>query len=192
MKIKNLLIFALFISFNYSVCSEEINKENQYNLHKDILEMRKKSLKYHSEIIGLCRTLSEIEERERKINSKNLRQSEKDYTNAFRCFQVMGNINEQIEQIYVIIYYENLFRVQNLNKNNAGILINEHEEFRNKRFYVTKKLISDYRNNLKKQKTGIQNVSAVVCVNNYLDVIEELVKWIQINEKYDEKYFLEN
>ena len=176
MKINNILIFALFISFNYSVYSED-NKEAKkgYNL-SDELEAIIFNLKVTSkEFVEISGDLLKTARHE---NSGN-------FTTYDNMDEIVDEFDDVINRAYnllIFLSYERTILLFRENTSNVS-LIDKHNFCR--RYFIEnlESKLDIFVKRTKLRRIRIQNTTAVIAINKSLELVAELQKWLVINKK---------
>ena len=178
MKINNILIFALFISFNYSVYSEEKKEIKSYKLFDEISSFIMENSNIDLELWEIINELNDAPSIDNKNKDTILR---------------IKNSRKWIEQttsflthLRTIIHYEKIFHDEK--SCNASVII-QHLKIRTAKFEAVYRFINSSVKSLKKDKVQIQNVSAVIAINKNLEQLENIKSWLKKNIKFDFKEF---
>jgi hypothetical protein len=178
MKLKTLLILTLFISFNYSVHSEGKKDRVAYKLFDEINSLLKENSNTSHELWEIINELNDAPSIDNKNKDTILR-----IKNSRKWIEKTTSL---LNHLKTIIHYEKIFHDEK--SCNASVIV-QHLKIRTAKFEAVYKFINSSVKYLKEHKVQIQNVSAVIAINNNLESIEKIKSWLEKNIKFDFKEF---
>ena len=181
MKIKTLLILTLFISFNYSVYSEDkIDAIKEYTLGGEILRMAINYQKSVKEIDDIGETLLELVI-STKISAKSITKSQNyiDSDNLIKIRSEIRGIEIKIRNLMNCLRYEKVIYQQNISNKSLRAVhsVNRVYFFKHLEHYIKRGLVT-----VKNHKIKIQNTTAVIAINKNLDLLTKLKEWAELNK----------
>ena len=171
MKIKNLLILTLFISFNYSVHSEDKKEAiKEYKLYEEL----------KTRVVDFTNSDDEIKE---IINELLKLKTEENSSNAFYGYKILESIRDvkaATMNLSVCLSYEEVIYRTNISHE---LLIFTHNNSRDYFMVGLKIELEDATKLLKRTRIKITNLTAVLAVNKSLELMDKLEKWVITNSK---------
>ena len=174
MKIKNLLILTLFISFNYSVHSEDKKEAiKKYKLYDELQTITDKLRVTSKEFVEIRDALLEIAGRQ---NSETFTT----YDNMDKTVGEFDDVEDRAHNLLIFLSLEETILRQNIS--NVS-LIGKHNLCRRHFIKSLERKLDLFVSLTKLRRVRIENTAAVIAVNKSLELVAELQKWLLINKK---------
>ena len=173
MKIKNLLILTLFISFNYSVHSEDKKDAiKEYKLYEEldtIMNNYSESIEETDEIREILFKLVDGPKSQNYIN----------YDNVLEICMDFHDIKMKTRNLMLCLSYEKVIYQQNISNK---LLRATHSVNRVYFINILEQAINSGVKAVKNRRIKIQNATAVIAINKNLELLSKIKEWVLINK----------